>query len=166
MMMTPGNFRKEIFNLPNGMSIKIDYGVIDSDFKDNYVSGFERFMGSSRRSRLFDGEKLITEVIESNPDYLTLEQEAILAENHIMRGDEFEKVINFQDGKVAKIEYWITPKKRDKNYGIYAANYRRSVLFDKFGEIISEIMERNPNYQPKGNKITEETYDYDDDFLY
>lgn len=165
MLIALGNVREENFILPNGMSIKIDYGVIDHDFKDPFISGFERFVGSHRRSRLVDDEKLIIEVIEDNPDYITLEQETILAKNNIQKGDEFEKVINFPDGKVAKIEYWITPKKRDENFGRYAAKYRRSVLFDKSGEIISEVMEHNPNYQITGNKIVEESHDSDDEFL-
>lgn len=61
MLITPGNYREEIFNLPNGMFIKIDYGVIDHDFKDPFISGFERFVGSFRRSRLFFHDELITE---------------------------------------------------------------------------------------------------------
>ncbi len=35
MLITPGNYREEILNFPNGMFIKIDYGVMDYDFKDH-----------------------------------------------------------------------------------------------------------------------------------
>lgn len=165
MLIALGNFREENFYLPNGMSIVIDYGVMDYDFKDPFISGFERFAGSCRRSKLFDGEKLITEVIEENPDYISSEKEAFLAENHILKGDEFEKVINFPEGKVAKIEYWVTPEKRDENFGMYSANYRRLVLFDEYGEIISEVMERNPNYRLSDSKGVEDSQDADDEFL-
>ena len=112
-----------------------------------------------------DNEKIITECIEDNPDYISEEEELIFQEQKIIKGDEFEKVVNFPDGKVAKIEYWITPEKRDVNFGRYAAGYRRSVLFDESGKIISEIMESNPNYRVTANKIVEDSCDYDDEFL-
>ena len=61
MLSAPGNYRDEKFNLPKGIVIQIDYGVMDYSFKDPYISGFERFVGSFRRSRLFFNDKLITE---------------------------------------------------------------------------------------------------------
>lgn len=165
MLSAPGNYRDEKFNLPEGISIQIDYGVIDHDFKDPFISGFERFVGSFRRSRLFFNDKLITENIKNNPDYVSLEEEKKLIQNGLRRGDVFDRTINFLDGKVAKIEYWITPEKRDKHFGMYDANYRKIILFDESGEIISELMERNPNYLPNCNK----TLDYlnvDDEILF
>lgn len=161
--------KEESFVFPNGMIVHMDYGYIfteEDGMPEGYMPTFNRFTSQYRRSQLFDSnENLISEVIENNPDRVSKAQEAKLIQQGLIKGDEFEKVVNFSDGKVAKIEYWITPEKRDKNFGRYGANYRRSVLFDESGEIISEIMERNPNYRPSGNKWVEDSYEYDDDFL-
>ena len=155
MLSAPGNYRDEKFNLPKGIVIQIDYGVMDYSFKDPYISGFERFVGSFRRSRLFFNDKLITETIENNPDYVSLEDENKLFQNGLRRGDVFDRIINFADGKVVKIEYWITPEKRDKHFGMYDANYQKIILFDESGKIISELIERNPNYLPNCNKTSD-----------
>ena len=163
------NPKEESFVFPNGMIVHIDYGYIfneEDGMPEGYMPTFNRFTSQYRRSQLFDSnENLISEVIENNPDRIYKAQEDKLIQEGLIKGDEFEKVVNFPDGKLAKIEYWITPEKRDKNFGRYAANYRRSVLFDESGEIISEIMEHNPNVRHSGNMVVEDSQDYDDDFL-
>lgn len=156
---------QEQFNFSNGIYLIMDYCIKDDKFKDPLIPGFARWDATLRRSILYDNNKIMSEVIEDNPDYISPEEELKLNEMGIIKGDEFEKVVNFPDGKVAKIEYWITPEKRDENFGRYAANYRRSVLFDENGEIISEIMEHNPNFRHSGNMMVEDSYDYDDEFL-
>ena len=163
MIIDPLNFREEIFHFPNNMTIKIDFGVLDYDFKDPYIVGFERFVGSSRRSQLYFGEKLISEIIEDNPDELTDEEEASLIKNHIRRGEEFEKIINFPDGKVFKVEYWKTPRSKGNNLSIYTAKVRKSFLYDGDGSLISEIVERNPHYID--DSVKAEPYVYEDDFF-
>lgn len=165
MLITPENYREEILNFPNGMFIKIDYGVMDYDFKDPFISGFERFVGSFRRSRLLFNDELITENIEINPDYVSLEDEEKLIKKGLRIGDVFDRTMNFQDGKVVKIEYWLTIEKRDKHVGMYDATYRKIILFDESGEIISELMEHNPNYLPRGTKTSDYLNDNDDEFL-
>ncbi len=168
-LITIDNPKKEFFGLPNGMKINMDYGYIfneEDDMPNGYMPSFNRCSAQYRRSQLIDSnDKLISEVIENNPDKISSQQEDRLIQEHLLRGDEFEKVVNFPDGKVAKIEYWITPEKRDENFGRYAAGYRRSVLFDESGEIISQIMERNPSYRPITNKIDKDSYDSDEGFL-
>lgn len=169
-LISMDNPKKESFRLPNGMTINMDYGYIfteEDGMPEGYMPTFNRCSAQYRRSQLIDSnDKIISEVIENNPDKISKSHEEILIQEHSLRGDEFEKIVNFPNGKVAKIEYWVTPEKRDKNFGRYAANYRRSVLFDETGEIISEVMERNPNYRPTGNKIVEDSYDdMDDEFL-
>ena len=154
MIFYKGSYIYETFEFPEGLCIKMDYGVIDPDFVEPYLDGFERFVGSYRRSRLFDGDKLITEVIEDNPDLLTDEEEERLKEKNIEHGDVFDRIINFDDGKVAKIEYWATPQYRDKNYRMYNADYRKLILLDENNEIISEVMEENPNNYVDENVIT------------
>ena len=161
--------KEETFRFPNGMKVHMDYGYIfskEDGMPEGYMPTFNRFTSHYRRSQLFDSnENLVSEVIENNPDKVSKAQEDKLIQEGLIKGDEFEKVVTFPDGKVAKIEYWITPEKRDKNFGRYAANYRRLVLLDEYGEIISEIMEPNPNFRSSGNKIVEDSQDYDDDFL-
>ena len=163
------NPKEETFRFPNGMKVHMDYGYIfskEDGMPEGYMPTFLRLSSPYRRSQLLDSnENLISEVIENNPDKISKAQEDKLIQDGLIKGDEFEKVVNFPDGKVAKIEYWVTPEKRDKNFGRYAANYRRSVLFDESGEIISEVMELNPNFRSSGNKLVEDSQDYDDDFL-
>ena len=163
--------KKESFELPNGMVIHMDYGYIfneEHDMPTGYMPSFNRCSAQYRRSQLIDSnnKKIISEVIVKNPDRISKSQEERLLQEHLIRGDEFEKVVNFPDGKVAKIEYWLTPERRDENFGRYSANYRRSVLFDESGKIISEVMERNPNFRRSCNKWVEDSQDDADECLY
>lgn len=163
MIIDSLNFSEEIFHFPNNITIKIDFGVLDYDFKDPYISGFERFVGSSRRSQLYFGEQLVSEIIEDNPDELTDEEEASLIKNHIHRGEEFERVITFPDGKFFKVEYWETPRIKGNNLGIYNAKYRKCFLFEKNGELISKVLEPNPHYMDDDSPAEE--YVLEDGFL-
>lgn len=162
------NPKEESFIFPNGMIVRMDYGYIFSEedgMPNGYMPTFNRLTSPYRRSQLFDSyENIISEVIETNPDRISQAQEDKLLQEGFIEGDEIEKVVNFPDGKVAKIEYWITPEKRDQNFGRYSANYRRSVLFDESREIISEVMERNPNKIPSNIPVIKT--DEDDGFLY
>lgn len=146
------NPRRELLELPNNFYIKIDYGVMDDGSwsgKKQYLEYFaQRLSGLYRRSRLFnEHDELITEVIEKNPDYLSEEEERKLKQKGLTRGNETGKLIKFDNGMVAKVEYWDTPEKQAKGLARYSAYYRRIILFDKNNEIISEIMERNPHYE-------------------
>lgn len=163
MIIDPLNFCEEIFHFPNNMTIKIDFGVLDYDFKDPFISGFERFVGSSRRSQLYFGEQLVSEIIEGNPYELTDEEEALLIKNHIHRGEEFERVITFPDGKVFKVEYWKTPRSKGDSLSIYTAKVRKYFLYDGDGSLISENVERNPHYIDDTVKPT--PYVLEDGFL-
>lgn len=152
-----GDMRTEKFELPNKYVILIEYGMVDLDgsirgVKNKFLQIFTRYSGNDRRTILYDDDRnIISESIESNPDFVKDDEWVSIPEQGLLFGDEFEKVIHFQNGMVAKIEYWKTPENRDEHFGRYAAKFRRTVLFDENGEIISEIMERNPNYLPEGN---------------
>lgn len=163
MLINPLNFRKDVFHFPNNMTIKIDFGVLDYEFRDPYIAGFERFMGPSRRSQLFSGNKLITEIIEDNPECPSLEESKRLAENNIRRGEEFEKIINFPDGKTFKVEYWKTSRSKGDNLSIYTAKVRKYFLYDVDGSLISENVERNPHFIDDSVKAT--PYVLEDGFL-
>lgn len=140
----PGDSRVEKFDFPNHMQVKVDYGII---WEGNYEPFFERYSGSLRRSQLLDfNGDIITEVIEDNPDELEAGEELKILKSRNRPGDEFERIIHFTNGYTAKIEYWVTPTKRDKNFGVYHAKYQRRVLLDENKNIISEIMDYNPNY--------------------
>ena len=149
-MWSPTSPRYENFELPNGMIIHIDYGHIFTE-EDKFPTGYQpwshRCCSEYRRSQLIDSNgNIISEVLEENPDYITDEDEKQLKKEKIIIGDEYEKIIKFPDGKLAKVEYWVTPTKRDKKCGRYYSKYRKSILFDKNDKIISEVMEKNPNY--------------------
>lgn len=163
MIIDPLNFSEEIFHFPNNMAVKIDFEVLDYDFKDPYIYGFERFVGSSRRSQLYFGEQLVSEIIEDNPDELTDEEEASLIKNHIRRGEEFGRMITFPDGKFFKVEYWKTPRIKGDNLSIYTAKVRKYFLYDNDGSLISENVERNPHYIDDSVKAT--PYVLEDEFL-
>lgn len=157
----PGNVREEIFELSD-FTIKMDYGLMDDGFisgKVQYLPISKRYSARCRRTRLFDNEdNLISVCIEKNPDYVTGEEEERLFKDHLLKGDEFEKVVNFPDGKVAKVEYWNTLDSRDENFGRYTAKFRRIVVFAKNQEILSEVFDRNPHYRKDGNKIVPSHY--------
>lgn len=149
MLHEEGNDREEEFYLPNGHYIKIDYGAID--FKGKYIPLTKRFNAIYRRSILYDDNlKIISQVIENNPDYIDDNVWLKGPENGLLFGNELEKIIHFDDGKIAKVEYWITPEKREENFGRYETKFRRVVLFDEEGDIISEVIEDNPNYRRDG----------------
>ncbi len=163
------NPRYELLKLPNHFCIKIDYGVMDDGSwsgKKQYLEYFaQRLSGSYRRSRLFNEyDELITEVIEKNPDYLSEEEEKKLEQKGLTRGDETGKLIKFDNGMVAKVEYWDTPEKQAKGPARSSAYYRRIILFDENNEIISEIMEENPYYKDPNIPVID-IFNEEDDFL-
>ena len=151
------------------MTIPIDYGYIFSDedpLPTGYMPSFNRCSAQYRRSQILDSDKnILSEIIENNPDKISEEEEKELHENHLRIGDELEKVVSFPNGNVAKIEYWLTPKYKGENSRRLNANYMRSVLFDENGEIISEIMERNPYYIPLDKNSSEESINYVDEHI-
>lgn len=147
----PGNARVEKFNFPNKMQVCIDYGII---WEGNYEPFFERYSGSLRRSQVldFDGN-IVTEIIEDNPDEMNYdERQKILNAGQIL-GDEFERIIHFPNGYTAKIEYWVTPAKRDKNFGRYDAKYQKKILLDENSNVISEVMDYNPHYMDSNVEV-------------
>lgn len=154
-----GDVSNEKFELPNKYIIFIEYGMVDLDgsirgIKNKFLQIFTRYSGNDRRAILYDNNgNIISEAIEPNPDFVKDDEWSSIPEQGLLFGDEFEKVIHFQNGMVAKIEYWKTPENRDEHFGRYAAKFRRTVLFDETGEIISEIMEHNPSYLSTGNFI-------------
>ena len=163
MLIDPINFTRDVFYFPNNLIIKIDFGVIDDRFKDPFISDFGRLDVKFRRSQLYMGQQLITEIIEDNPDYLTDEEEKRLIENHIRRGEEYKKIINFLDGKTLKVEYWETSYSKGDNLSIYDAEFRKSYLYDSDGSLISELIESNPHYID--DSLPVEEYVLEDGFL-
>ena len=164
VVRTIGDVKTEDFILSKGLHVHIDYGVISYD-DGHYYPAFERYSGSKRRSQLLDDKgNIISEVIESNPDELTYEKEKSILATGLKIGDEFERVINFPNGYVAKIEYWVTPLKRDKNFGRYDAKYQKKILLDEKDNIISEVMDYNPYYMDSNVEVIQinsEDIDFD-----
>ena len=147
----PGDDMVETFGFPNGMQIKVDYGII---WEGKYEPYFERYSGSLRRSQVLDSNKsIITEIIEKNPDELPSGVEFEMLKEGKLPGDEFERIINFPNGYTAKIEYWVTPEKHDENYGRYNAEYQKRILLDENNNIISEIMDYNPHYKDPNAEV-------------
>ena len=147
----PGDARIEKFDFPNRMLVRIDYGII---WEGNYEPFFERYSGSLRRSQVLDSKgNIVTEVIEENPDETECGTELKMLKAGQLPGDEFERIIHFPNGYTTKIEYWMTPTKRDKNFGRYAAKYQRRVLLDENDNIISEIMDFNPHYKDPNAEV-------------
>lgn len=136
----------ENFDFPNGMNVHVDYGIIfHTDQK--YHPCFKRYSGSLRRTQLLDQESnILAEIIESNPYELSHEKEQHILDKGLKIGDEFERIIHFPNGYTVKIEYWVTPTRRDKNFGRYDAKYQKRILLDENNNIISEIINHNPYY--------------------
>lgn len=135
----------------------MDYGLLDvhgltNGIKNEFIP-FTRYSGQQRRSTIYDGENnIVTQAIQDNPDKIPDEELLHIHEDGLLVGDEYERVVNFDNGWVAKVEYWMTLDARDENFGRYAAKFRRIVLFDENQEIISEVFEKNPHYRKTGNK--------------
>lgn len=156
-------YGEEKFQLPNGYYIVMDYGLLDvhgltNGIKNEFI-GMSRYGGNQRRSILYDDENnVITQAIQDNPDRIPDEDIFHIHEDGLLVGDEYERVVNFDNGMVAKVEYWMTLDSRDENFGRYAAKFRRIVLFDKEQEVISEVFEKNPHYRKTGNKFVYTEY--------
>ena len=141
-----GNPTKEFFELPNNYSVKIDYGVIDNEFDNPYIPFYARLVGSYRRAILSKNNKIIDEILEENPDMLSDEEELKLPENARLQGNDFGRLINFNNGIIFKLEYMVSPK-NEENLGVCYSKFRKLSLFKK-EEIISESLELNPLYDP------------------
>lgn len=158
----PGNARVEKFDFPNKMQVRIDYGIM---WEGVYEPFFGRYSGSLRRSQLLDQNKnIITEIIEGNPDELDYDTEQKILSAGQRIGDEFERVINFPNGYSAKIEYWVTPAKRDKNFGRYDAKYQKNLLLNENNMVISSDICYNLDYMDPNVEvihINSEDIDFD-----
>ncbi len=162
-----GGEKVEGFYFHNNWKVQVDYGmnmteIPFSDYneidesslpsKDVLYCRGGRSSDYFRILKLFkDGklisEKLISEVIEKNPNYVPRDTQLKMLENHVIIGEDVERVFNFPNGYSAKIEYWISPTERDYKHGFYTAKYRKLILSDDKDNIISDIFEDNPNYR-------------------
>lgn len=152
----------EGFYFPNNWEIHVDYGMnfkimplFDYDAIDEspLPSEDDLFHREGRSSdhfrilKLFKDGKLISESIEKNPSYIPRDTQMKMLENHVIIGEDFERVFDFPNGYSAKIEYWISPTERDPKHGFYTAKYRRMILSDENDNVISDIFEDNPYYR-------------------
>ncbi len=141
-----GYERHEKFMLPGEWEILIDYGG-DARFpREKIIWGYEKGISTHMRSKLFKQDIFITEAIEKNPNYVTYEEYTKIRDQGKFIGEEFERIIHFPNGYVAKIEYWFSKEKQDPNLGNYGSKYRRLILFNEFNQIISQIIEGNPSF--------------------
>lgn len=163
----------EGFYFPNNWSVHVDYGMnmeimplfnydaIDDSSLPTEDMLFHRMGRSSdhfRILKLFKDGKLISESIEKNPSYIPEDTQLKMLEDHVIIGEDVERVFNFPNGYSAKIEYWISPTEQDSNHGFYTAKYRKLILSDDNDNIISDIFEDNPNYRSL-DKICWDAYD-------
>ena len=127
-----------------------DYNEIDESSlpsKDVLYCRGGRSSDYFRILKLFEDGKLISEVIEKNPNYVPRDTQLKMLEDHVIIGEDVERIFNFPNGYSAKIEYWISPTERDHKHGFYTAKYRKLILSDDKDNIISDIFEDNPNYR-------------------
>lgn len=59
---------------------------------------------------------------------------------------ELERVVNFGNEFSLKIEYWHSKDKQEPNKGNLESKYRRLILSNSKGIIVSEVVEKNPDY--------------------
>ena len=153
VVKTIGDKLTEDFVISEELHIHVDYGVISSD-DGKYYPAFQRYSGSMRRSQLLDNNgNIISEIIEKNPDELSYEKKRNILSKGLKPGDEFERIIRFVNGFTAKIEYWVTSTKRDKNFGRYDAEYQKTILLDENNNIISENMVYNPYFMDHNAEV-------------
>lgn len=134
----------EEFMLPGDWVILIDYGMEVSPAEVSW--GYEKGRSAYMRSKLYKQGILVDESIEDNPNFVTYEDARKIKNQGKFVGEEFERVIHFPNGYVAKIEYWFSKEKQNPNLGNYDSKYRRLILFNEFNKVISEIIEENPRY--------------------
>ena len=137
----------EFFELPNNWKIEIYYGFIDDPrFPGNteFLNVKTRTSGQLRKIRIIKDNILLEEKIENNPAFLS-DKNKIYASWSI-DGEEFERKINFDNKYIFKIEYWFSKNKQEPNRGIYFSKFHKLILYNYDREIISEIIEENPNY--------------------
>ena len=140
-----GDEISEEYYLPKGMYITVDYGIVIPDTGE-YECMFSRYMGTYRRSQLkTNSDEIITEVVEKNPDYAEYENQENISDENYRWGDEFERIIKFNNGYIAKIEYWKSLNERDQSFGRYDAKYRKIILLNET-DVLFEFMEDNPYY--------------------
>ena len=148
MLLIPGLERSEIFPFSNNWIIETFYTFSESKSMDNpdcrnYVG---RANGNIRRSYLYKDNILVSESIEDNPHYLPLDEINKLIDNGKFIGEEFERIMNFSNGYVAKIEYANSKNKQDSNLGIYRSKYMRLKLFNENNQIIADVLQENPHF--------------------
>lgn len=149
MLLIPGLERVEWFPFPNNWKIITDYIFSESGIIDSNCTLGNKASGNLRRSKLFHDGILISESIENNPNYLPLSEIKRLNEEGKFIGKEFERTINFTNGYVAKIKYSNSENKQEPNQGIYFSKYRLMALLNEEDQIVSEIIEENPNFGKK-----------------
>ena len=157
-----GGEKVEGFYFPNNWKVLVDYGmnmteVPFSDYNEINESSLPsrdvlycregRCSDHFRILKLFKDAKLISESIEKNPSYVPEETQLRMLEDHVIIGEDYERVFNFPNGYSAKIEYWISPTERNPEHGFYTAKYRRMILSDEKDNVISDIFEDNPYYR-------------------
>ncbi|MEE0720811.1 hypothetical protein [Methanobrevibacter smithii] len=157
-----GGEKVEGFYFHNNWKVQVDYGmnmteIPFSDYneidesslpsKDVLYCRGGKSSDYFRILKLFKDGKLISEIIEKNPNYVPRDTQLKMLEDHVIIGEDVERVFNFPNGYSAKIEYWISPTERDYKHGFYTAKYRKLILSDDKDNIISDIFEDNPNYR-------------------
>lgn len=148
IFLNTGLEKIEGFSFPNQWKIITDYIYSESKSLDdyNYDVNKGRAEGNFRRSKLYNEHMLISETIEDNPHYLPDSEIRRLMDEEKLFGEEFERTMKFPNGYVAKIEYWNSIDKQEPNKGIYHSKYRRLVLINNKNQVISDVIQDNPNF--------------------
>lgn len=146
MLLIPGLERVEWFTFPDNWKIITEYIFSESGSIDSSCNLGNRASGNLRRSKLFKDDFLINESIENNPNYLLSSEIKRLNDEGKFIGEESERCINFPNGYAAKVEYWNSKEEQEPNLGIYRSKYRRLILLNENSQVISEVIQKNPNF--------------------
>ncbi len=136
------------FRLPENYIIELNYvRPFEYEGKKSYV-----FHASSRISAdcvqkvIWKDNIKIYDEIEENVHKLKYKDYRKLKLEGKPKEFELERIVNFGKEFSLKIEYWHSKDKQEPNLGNLESKYRRLILFNSEDNIISEVIEKNPNY--------------------
>lgn len=139
----------ERFRLPKNYVIELNYlrAYEAEDGKVRYVdSVMDRSSADYVQKVIWKDNIKIYNEIEKN--FHKLEYEDIQKLELECKPEDFElgRTVNFGNEFSLEIEYWHSKDKQEPNRGNLESKYRRLILFNSEDNIISEVIEKNPNY--------------------
>lgn len=138
----------EKFRLPNDYLIELNY-VKSFEYEGEKHYAFHvrsRTSSDCVQKVIWKDNIKIYDKIEKNIHKLEYKDIRKLKLEGKPKDFELERIVNFGNEFTLKIEYWNSKDKQEPNKGNLDSKYRKLILFDSHYNLVSEIIEKNPNY--------------------